>query len=333
MKSLRFDILKIFYLTGHFLDYALVPRWIYRMRRESILKHLSAEEWQEVERRVAYYSRIDGKQQLEDGVPVCEFKFPFRQKRRFTTYFFDLYDVVKYFEGENRFRFIFGDVTHIPDEPTFVKSRPITVNDRNANAVLLKLNKMRHYGLMVDNDIPFSEKKDMLVARTTWANSSSQRRALYKLYWDHPLCDVGKTRIEQDEDLPQTVKGYLSVRQQLQYKFIACVEGVDVATNLKWVMSSNSIAVSPPMKFETWFMEGTLIADYHYIEVKSDFSDLIEKLRYYIAHPVEAQAIVQHAHEFVSCFKNKRLERATQIVVAQRYFGITNFGHIVKHSL
>ena len=324
MKSLRFDIRKIFYLSGHFLDYGLVPRWIYRARRESILRQLSTTEWQEVERRVAYYVRIAGKRLLSEGVAVCEFKFPFRQKRRFTTYFFDLYDVVKYFEDDCRFRFIPGDVTQIPDEPTFVKSRPITSDNRNANAVLLKLGKLRHYGMMVTNDIPFSEKKDMLVARTTWANSSPQRRALYEQYWNHPLCDVGKTRSEKDEDLPQTVKGYLSVRQQLQYKFIACVEGVDVATNLKWVMSSNSIAVSPPMKYETWFMEGTLIADYHYIEVKPDFSNLIEKLEYYIAHPDEAQAIVRHAHEFVSCFMNKRLERATQLAVAQHCFDITN---------
>ena len=36
-------------------------------------------------------------------------------------------------------------------------------------------------------------------------------------------------------------------------------------------------------------MEGKLRPDYHYIEVKEDFSDLEEKLNYYIAHPEEAQ--------------------------------------------
>ena len=53
-----------------------------------------------------------------------------------------------------------------------------------------------------------------------------------------------------------------------------CVEGVDVATNLKWVMSSNSIAVMPKPKIESWFMENMLIPEKHYIEIKEDYSDV-----------------------------------------------------------
>ena len=56
----------------------------------------------------------------------------------------------------------------------------------------------------------------------------------------------------------------------------------------------HSIAVSPHLTCETWFMEGTLIPDYHYIEIKEDFSDLKEKLQYYIDHPEKANAIIQH---------------------------------------
>ena len=40
-----------------------------------------------------------------------------------------------------------------------------------------------------------------------------------------------------------------------KHKFILCIEGNDVASNLKWVMSSNSVAVMPKPKFESWFME------------------------------------------------------------------------------
>ena len=45
----------------------------------------------------------------------------------------------------------------------------------------------------------------------------------------------------------------------LNYKFILAIEGYDVATNLKWIMSSNSLAVMPRPTYATWFMEGTLI--------------------------------------------------------------------------
>ena len=115
----------------------------------------------------------------------------------------------------------------------------------------------------------------------------------------------------------------MTIGQMLHYKFIACIEGNDVATSLKWVMSSNSVAVMPKPKFETWFMEGTLQSDYHYIEVKDDYSDLIEKVQYYIAHPDEAETIIRHAHEYVAQFRNKRLERATSLLTAERYFMIT----------
>lgn len=306
-----------------FADYALVPRCYYRWRRRAAMSGLSIAEQQLLVKRRDYYCRLSSATPVGDGssVTVNDYRYPFGRSHRFTNYFFDLYEVVRYFAGSRRFNYIHGDVTEVPSAPAFVKSRPIAGD--NANAVLLKLNKRRHFSL-VENDIPFTEKKDMLVSRTTWANPSPQRRSLCAQYWNHPMCNVGKTRMEENEDLPQTVKGFLSIREQLQYKFIACVEGVDVATNLKWVMSSNSIAVSPRMKYETWFMEGTLIPDYHYIEVKPDFSDLIEKLEYYIAHPIEAQAIVTHAHEYMAQFRNRRLERAVQLAVAERYFELTN---------
>ena len=138
------------------------------------------------------------------------------------------------------------------------------------------------------------------------------------------MCNIGKSQAEPNEDFPESIKGFLSIEEQLDYKFVACIEGMDVATNLKWVMSSNSVAVSAPMIYETWYMEGKLIPDYHYIEVKPDYSDLIEKIEYYIAHPVEAETIIEHAHEWVKQFQNPRIELATQLAVAQKYFDLTD---------
>ena len=323
MKDPYFDFLKIGYLVKHFADYSLVPRWFHRMRRNVILRRLSSSEQQNLDHRIAYYNRLKDDTPIDGGKKVVDYRFPFKEKRRFTTYFFDLYDVVKHFGKDNRFFVIPGDVTHVPDVPTFVKSRPIADDESNANSVLLKLNKLRHFTL-IRHDKPFAEKKDMLVGRTAWANASPQRRRLYELYGNHPLCDVGKTRREDSSDKPYTIKPYLSRRQQLEYKFIASIEGNDVATNLKWIMSSNSVAISPPLHYETWFMEGQLVPNYHYIEVKPDFSDLIEKLEYYIAHPAEAETIVAHAHDYIRQFTNKRMERAVQLAVADKYFKLTN---------
>jgi len=314
---------RMWFYIQNFASYG-VPRCWFRWRRASVLSSLTDQEKQEAEKRARYYCRLQTSNESaiklgDDALTVGMFKYPWGQEHKFVTYFFDLYNVLKYFPTHLRFYRIFGDVNYAPAIPAFVKSRPVD----NHTGVLMKLNKERHF-LFVNDHLTFRQKKDMIVSRTTWANPSPQRRLLCGLFWNHPMCNIGKTRLEQNDDMPQAVKAYMTIGEQLQYKFIACVEGNDVATNLKWVMSSNSIAVSPPMKFETWFMEGTLIPNYHYIEVKSDFSDLIEKIDYYIAHPDEAEDIIRHAHEYVSQFKNKRTELATQLMVAQNYFSLTN---------
>ncbi len=119
-------------------------------------------------------------------------------------------------------------------------------------------------------------------------------------------------------------KPKLTLYAHLDYKFIMALEGNDVASNLKWIMSSNSIAVMPKPRFETWFMEGTLKADYHYIEIKDDYSDLEEKLTYYIQHPDKAEAIIQHAHQYVDQFRNKCREAIVSLLVLDKYFKQTN---------
>ncbi|WP_329347151.1 glycosyl transferase family 90, partial [Vibrio natriegens] len=111
-----------------------------------------------------------------------------------------------------------------------------------------------------------------------------------------------------------------SIEEQLNYKFLLAIEGNDVATNLKWAMSSNSLVIMSKPRYETWFMEGRLQAGIHYVEVKADYSDLIEKMEYYIAHPEEAEAIIQNAHEWVEQFKNPQREKLISLLVAKKYF-------------
>ncbi|MCM1311629.1 MAG: glycosyl transferase family 90 [Bacteroides sp.] len=307
------------YISG-FLNYA-VPNCIFRIRKDAIMSEFAEKE--DVRRRTEYYCRLSTPYTLERFERIGTFKFPFRKKgKRHTKYFFDLYETLRHFHPDMRFKYLTGDITTVPEEPAFVKSRPIQGD--NANSVVLKLNKWRHF-LFVEDKIPFRKKKDMIVSRTTWANANPLRKRLNDMFCNHPMCNIGKTRREKgDANDCKCIKEYLTIKQQLEYKFIACIEGGDVATSLKWVMSSNSIAVTPRPKYETWFMEGTLIPDYHYIEVKTDYSDLIEKLNYYIAHPHKAEEIIRHAHEYVSQFKDKKRERAIQLMVAEKYFQMTN---------
>jgi hypothetical protein len=88
-------------------------------------------------------------------------------------------------------------------------------------------------------------------------------------------------------------------------------------------MSSNSIAVMPTPTFETWFMEGRLIPDHHYIHIKDDYSDLEEKLRYYSEHTEEAIQIIRNAHDYVDQFRNKNREDLISLLVLEKYFYCT----------
>jgi hypothetical protein len=92
-------------------------------------------------------------------------------------------------------------------------------------------------------------------------------------------------------------------------------------------MSSNSLAVMSKPKFETWFMEGRLEAGVHYVEVKDDYSDLIEKMDYYIAHPDQAAAIIANAHTWIEQFNNPAQEHLISLLVANKYFQYSDQGN------
>ncbi len=206
-------------------------------------------------------------------------------------------------------------MTHIPNVPSFIKSRPI--HGDNQNSIVLKLNQIRHFKF-VDDEMSYREKKDMVAWRGV--GFQPHRQTVIHAFYDHPQCNIGQTRPQEGQPWE---KGFMSIEEQLQYKFLLCIEGNDVATNLKWAMSSNSLVIMSKPKYETWFMEGKLEAGIHYVEVKDDYSDLPEKMDYYLANEQEALAIIENAHQWVEQFKDKRKERLISLMVADKYFTLS----------
>jgi hypothetical protein len=78
-------------------------------------------------------------------------------------------------------------------------------------------------------------------------------------------------------------------------------------------------------KFETWFMEGRLIPNYHYVLLKDDYSNLSEKMAYYSEHTQEAKEIVKHAKRFAQQFQNTKRERYISLLVIKRYLEQANY--------
>jgi hypothetical protein len=260
----------------------------------------------ELDRRLQYYFKSDRPFSLP---PQAVSKENFVRKGR-TEYFLDLSQFLVYFKDSFSFAYQFGDDTNIKPYPNLIKARPIA----QRNSILFKLNKYRHFRWVQDT-LKFEDKNNISV----WRGGAykSLRRNFVKKLWDHPSCDIGQTN-KPKEDVPWQ-KPFLSIKEQLQYKFIFCPEGNDVATNLKWVMSSNSLCFMLKPKFETWFMEGALIAGKHYVEIAEDYSNLEEVMEYYSTNPNEAQKIIDAANLYTKQFRDTLFEDLLCLKVLEKY--------------
>lgn len=266
-----------------------------------------------VAQRVNYYNKLEQTTELSSSAKKLS---DLNLKQGHKTYVFDLYEYSRYFDQNLKGIFLFGDITKVPDEPGLVKSRPVT--DNNANSILLKWDKIRHFTFVTNDKKSTLDKKNMLVSRGKVHRTQPHRIRFLEKYFGHPMVNIGK--VNDNELNPGWIVDRMTIDEHLDYKFILCLEGNDVASNLKWVMSSNSLAVMTRPKFESWFMEGLLIPDYHYVLIRDDYSDLEEKLNYYIANPEKALKIAKNANEFVAQFRNKALEDHISLMVMKKYF-------------
>lgn len=300
----------IYYLTNIFQ--AILPKFIYKSQLRKWLSYRNEYPTDLINERLNYYISIN-KHALDDNLAIQIGAI--RKPRKGSVYFFDLIKVTRYFNDKYKIAYKFGDITELQSTPTFVKSRPINHNNLS---VLLKLNEVRHFKFINDS-IPFSDKKNMAVWRGVVHKKN--RELLVDQYYQHPKCDIGQ--IGKLNLNPIWEKPFLSINEQLKYKFILSIEGNDVATNLKWIMSSNSLCFMPTPKFETWYMEGKLIPNFHYVPIEDDYSDLIDKIDYYSSNENEALEIIKNANEWITQFTDPKLEQLLSILVMDKYLQAT----------
>ena len=296
---------------------AMIPAFVLQALGKKALKDKNLFEQNYIEQRVNYYNKLNAPFTIDNSkaTQVSLFK-----KTGGSAYYFDLLKVIKAFNPSYFFNYINGDVVDVPIRPSFLKSRPI--DGDNSASILLKLNAIRHYNFINDSK-SFTEKKDAVVWRGTGFRPN--RRLLLSTHFNNPKCNIGRVDIKDDsEEQLGYVLPSMSIEEQLDYKFILSLEGMDVATNLKWIMSSNSLCFTPKLRYETWFMEGKLQAGVHFVEVKDDFSDLIEKMDYYTKHEDEALEIIKQANQWVEQFKDLKREKLISLLVAQKYFDLSS---------
>ena len=299
------------------------PSIISRLRLKNILNNSFQKEY--IQSRVRYYFKKTSNFKVsKKGKNLSELFWNQFFKNKQNSHFIDFYMLLQFFNKKNKVDFIYSTKDNIdsfvakkhPPYPTFVKSRPIASN--NQNSILLKLNRVKLFHFIKDPK-KFENKKNQAVWRGDIRNNP-HREYFVKNFYRTPLFDIGQTSPKQDVAWR---KSFMSIKDQLDFKFIFCLEGKCISTNLYWAMSSNSVCIMPQPKYESWFMEGKLEDGVHYIKVKDDFSDAEKKIEFYNNNNDKCLEIIYNANKFVEQFKNSKQERLIQLLILKQYFQFT----------
>ena len=312
-----------YYLRAGFRD--ILPDAFFRKRLKKELeecRRLYDEEY--IASRVNHYCQFDVQRDLG---PAAETIGNLHRTPHGSTYYYDSRETLQWFDPSLRWNHLFGDVRDIPPYPTVVKTRSLGCD--NSNSVVLKLDKCRHYVFLKDKK-EFSQKSDRAIFRG-YIGQRPNRVLFCNTFAGNPRIDGATTlsngSIFADEKMAPSsgnAAPRISLYQHLDYRFIMALEGNDVASNLRWIMSSNSLAVMPHPTCESWFMESRLEPGVHYVEVKDDYSDLETQMDYYSSHPREAEEMARNANRYVDQFRDLRRERYISLLVMQKYFKLTN---------
>lgn len=298
----------LYYIKGYSRNFDIQRRLDKELN--DLYRSLANDDLVDIEFRVDYYNQLSTKTKVNrTGKLVKDLTKPKNPK----AYYFDTYEYARYFDESLLIDYAFGDINTCLPIPMITKSRPIQTG--NVNNILLNLDKARHF-VTVEDTIPYKDKKDLLIGRC--AVYQQHRYAFFEKYFESTLCNLGQVNTHGGN--PAWRKPKISIPEHLKYKFILSLEGNDVATNLKWIMSSNSVAVAPRPKIESWYMEGTLLPDVHYIEVSDDYSNLEEKIHYFIANPKQAEEISCSANNYRKKFLNHKKEKLISLLVLKKYF-------------
>lgn len=211
-----------------------------------------------------------------------------------------------------------GDKTNTSQLILFTKAR----NIQNKNSILLKLNTARHFGVNPKKvDLDWNNKKDTPIWRGASTGYNKERELFVEQY--HEKYNIGFSHLVQNKNIDDKyIKGKVSIEEQLKYKFIISLEGNDVASNLKWILASNSVPIMKKPTKETWAMEGLLEPFVHYLPLDDDLSNLDTILDWANNNNDTCENIAFNGKVFMSQFSNPdtELEIQRQLILHYKMF-------------
>lgn len=245
-----------------------------------------------------------------------------------------------------------GDICHKLDQQSLIKTRIKT--DRLGT--LLKLDKTRHYELgdthLTNNTLPtieaiksmdckFKSKKNSVVFRGTiqphyskveWffdqPRGKARRLDLIKKYINNPRYNISgvypgihsmKNFQRIGNNAHQYIKNHMTIKEMLTYRYVISVEGNDVASNLRWLMLSNSVVMMPIPSTVSWFMEDHLKPYVHFVPLKRNFSDLNKQFEWCERNLDQCEQIAREATLYAMKFYDYLNEGKLNRKVLQTY--------------
>lgn len=146
---------------------------------------------------------------------------------------------------------------------------------------------------------PWDQKKEFAIWRGTC--NREERKKLCRLSLQYPSYLDAKFNIVLDDPDPEK-EGMLgeniSWEKFLECKFLPYVDGYMTASPaLQWRLLSKCLTFKPQTDEVQWFTRA-LIPYVHYVPVKTDLSDLIDRFEWAKAHDLECRQIAENASRF-----------------------------------
>lgn len=149
--------------------------------------------------------------------------------------------------------------------------------------------------------IPWENKRPFALWRG--GLTKEVRLTLCQLSLEHPdILDARLSSAPETEEEKRRCAHLMGTRTSwsdfLSCKYLPYVDGVMCAAPaLQWRLLSGSLTFKPDSEEIQWFTSA-LKPFLHYVPVKSDLSDLVEKIEWAKAHDAECKQIAEEAHHF-----------------------------------
>ncbi len=215
--------------------------------------------------------------------------------------FFEPFDKFDTLNDQTLFPLYFGESGSTHSIPCIRKSR----RQEDDTSVIFNFRTLRltqPCSEAIKNDIAWDRKMNNVIWRGA-TTGKKQRVDFVKKYFDK--YDVAFATTKQKPEMANLKRKKVSIKDQLNYKFIVSLEGNDVASNLRWVLASNSVPVMTKPYWQSWIIEQKLEPNVHYLQLNDDLSNLEELLSWAESHGDECKQIALNGKKYMSQFLDK----------------------------